>query len=151
MLKIVKFATFILLVVFTSCVKETVDPRMDNTIATCRTANALKLEIYTTEGLTIFKNADKATFSNNSAGAFTVVIDPNTENAVTFTATLVNVRHETGHLRITTNPGFAPVTYTDKYMTTITASGASNMQVAINPGNIVTNGGSLIIDENEGI
>jgi hypothetical protein len=151
MLKIAKFATLILLVVFTSCAKENVDPRMDNTMASSRTAKALKLEILTTEGATIFKNADKAVFNSVSDGTFTVVIDPSTESAITFTATLVNVTHETGHLRIITNPGFSPVTYTDKYMTTITSATASAMKVAINPGNIVTNAGSLVVDENDGI
>lgn len=151
MLKITKFATFILLVVFTSCVKENVDPRMDNPIAASRTAKALNVEIFTSEGATILKSADKVTIGNASGGAFTVVIDPSTENTVTLVATLVNVKHETGHMRIITNPGFAPATYTDKYMTTITAGPASTVQVAINPGDVVTNATSVVHDELEGI
>jgi hypothetical protein len=146
MLKNLKITIFILLMVFTSCVKETVDPRMDNTIATSRTANVVRLEIRTTDGNIIVVNAIKVAVGNATATSFTVVADPHTANAVSYTAVAVTVTSETGHLRIVKDPGIGQVTYVNKYAATITANGVNGLLVTINPGDVVTTFG-IVVDE----
>ncbi len=151
MLRNLKITIFILLMVLTSCVKETVDPRMDNTIATSRTARGLMLEIHTTEGNTVIVNATKIALGNASVESFTVVVNPGTVDALSYTAVSVTATSATSHLRIVKNPGLGQVTYLDKDTVTITANSNNSLLMTINPGNIVVTADNTIIEENDGI
>lgn len=118
--------------------------------AVTRASGNMTIEITKLDRSTVSLTIASASFTHTVGTGFTVVTNPGTFGAQTFSALEARVVEPDSDLKFTKNPGLNQTVWTDKEEAIIVDEN-DGLKATINPGNIVTTALSIIVDEIDGV